>query len=186
MPYLIIPGWAGSGPEHWQTHWERELEDARRVEMHDWLEPRRSDWVQALDHAIRDAAAPPILIAHSLGCVAVAHWAATGGRPVRGALLVAPADLDRASCPPALLGFAPVPRARLPFAAHVVASDDDPHAALDRARQMAADWGASLTVLSGAGHVNADAGFGRWREGRELLRAFGAPRPQRYPVSESA
>jgi uncharacterized protein len=175
MSFLIIPGWAGSGPEHWQSHWERELDDARRVEMPDWFAPRRAGWVATLDVAIRAAPTPPILIAHSLGCLAVAHWAAAAdaARLVSGALLVAPADLDRAGCPALLLDFAPVPRARLPFPARLVASDDDPHATLDRAQRIAADWGASLTVLRGAGHINSDAGFGRWREGRELLADLG-------------
>jgi predicted alpha/beta hydrolase family esterase len=172
MPYLIIPGWAGSGPDHWQSHWESELDGARRVEMPDWDAPRRAAWLDALDQAIRDAAAPPTLIAHSLGCIAVAHWAARASRPIRGALLVAPADLDRPGCPAQLRDFAPVPRAKLPFPAHVVASDDDPHATLTRARQIASDWGASVTVMRGAGHINCDAGFGPWREGRALLGAI--------------
>jgi len=171
-PYLIIPGWRGSGPDHWQSHWERELDGARRVEMPDWIAPRRAAWVEALDRAIGDAAAPPILIAHSLGCPTVASWAATGRRAVRGALLVAPPDLDRAddpAYPDAVLEFARVPRARLPFPARLVASDDDPYASLAYAQQLAADWGAGLTVLSGAGHINPDSGFGRWRDGRALL-----------------
>ena len=25
QPHLIVPGRGGSGPDHWQTHWEREL-----------------------------------------------------------------------------------------------------------------------------------------------------------------
>ena len=97
QPHLIVPGWGGSGPDHWQTHWERELPDASRLEVADWYAPRKDDWLRALDDAIRRAAAPPIVIAHSLGCIAVAHWAASSRRPLRGALLVAPADLDRGS-----------------------------------------------------------------------------------------
>ena len=172
-PYLIVPGWAGSGPDHWQSHWERELAGARRVEMPDWLAPRRGEWVRSIDDAVRASEAPPILIAHSLGCLAVAHWAANG-HPVRGALLVAPPDLDRADCPALLGEFAPVPRARLAFPCHVVASDNDPYATLSRACQMAADWGARVTLIRGAGHLNAESGFGRWRDGRALLDALEA------------
>jgi len=168
-PYLIVPGWHGSGPGHWQSYWERELEGARRVEMPDWDLPTRAGWVQALDRAIRDAAAPPIVIAHSLGCPTFAYWAATSSRAVRGALLVAPPDLDRADCPEAVRELAQVPRSRLPMATRLVASDDDPYATLAYAQQLASDWGAGLTVLSGAGHINPDSGFGCWREGRALL-----------------
>jgi predicted alpha/beta hydrolase family esterase len=170
--YLIIPGWAGSGPDHWQSHWERDLANASRVEMPDWLEPRRADWLRTLECAVHSLNDPPILIAHSLGCMAVAHWAAVSTHRVRGALLVAPADLDRERCPTYLREFAPVPRARLRFPSRVVASDNDPYATLTRVTQIAADWGSDLTVLETAGHINSESGHGRWFEGRRLLRQF--------------
>lgn len=170
--YLIIPGWSGSGPRHWQTYWERDLPDAARVEMVDWTAPRRADWVSTLDRAIHATRDTPVLIAHSLGCLAVAHWAARGGRGVRGALLVAPPDLDRKGCPEALRDFAPVPRAPLPFPSRVVASDDDPFSELSRGIQLAFDWGSEVTVLEAAGHINSDSGLGRWPEGRALLHDF--------------
>ncbi len=168
--YLIIPGWAGSGPDHWQSHWEGELVGAARVEMPDWHVPRRADWVEALDRAVQAQPAPPILIAHSLGCIAVAHWASRSTHRVRAALLVAPADVDRASSPPVLRGFAPVPRGRLPFPSRVVASDDDPFVTLPRGRQMSLEWGSDLSVLDGAGHINPDSGHGPWPAGLALLR----------------
>jgi len=172
--YLIVPGWSNSGPTHWQSHWQRAL-GAERVEMPNWEAPRRVPWIDALDAAIRAAPEPPVLIAHSLGCVAVVHWAAqrlgsVSRLPaIRGALLVAPADVDCEGCPGALADFAPVPRVRLPFATHVVASDDDPYAALEIARRWAEDWGESLAVLSNAGHINVASGFGPWREGYAQL-----------------
>jgi predicted alpha/beta hydrolase family esterase len=57
----------------------------------------------------------------------------------------------------------------LPFFARVIASDDDPYATLARTRQIAADWGAHLTVLPRAGHINVESGFGPWREGQAWL-----------------
>ena len=33
---LIVPGWQGSGPDHWQSRWERSLSTARRVQQADW------------------------------------------------------------------------------------------------------------------------------------------------------
>ena len=93
--YLIVPGWQGSPDNHWQSHWQRSLPNSARVEQQDWLTPQRRDWVQALEQAIAAERSPVILIAHSLGCVTVAHWAAQASpallRRVRGALLVAPA-----------------------------------------------------------------------------------------------
>lgn len=172
QPLIIVPGYGGSGPEHWQSFWERELPHTHRIDVPDWDAPRRADVVRVLDDAINAAAAPPILIAHSLGCVAIAHWAASASRAIRGALLVAPPDLDHLSGFEVLREFSPLPRHRLPFTSHLIASDDDPYAPLDRARQMANDWGAQLTVLHGAGHINVDAGFGPWREGYRWLDAL--------------
>ena len=89
QPHLIVPGWGGSGPDHWQTHWERELPDASRLEVADWYAPRQDDWLRALDDAIRRAPAPPIVIAHSLGCIAVAHWVFIGAGLAREPAAVA-------------------------------------------------------------------------------------------------
>ena len=33
---LMVPGWNGSGPDHWQSRWERNLKTARRIEQDDW------------------------------------------------------------------------------------------------------------------------------------------------------
>jgi uncharacterized protein len=173
--YLIIPGWAGSGPDHWQSHWERALPGATRVEMSNWLEPRREDWVATIERAVRSSHQPPILVAHSLGCVAVAHWAARSTARVRGALLVAPPDLDRERCPSPLREFAPHPRARLRFPSRLIASDNDPYCALSRAEQIASDWGSDLTIIAGAAHLNTESGHGPWPDGRAFLRQFDEP-----------
>ena len=94
MPILILPGYADSGPDHWQSHWERADPACRRVVQNDWLQPRRDAWLAALERAVAACAAPPVLAAHSLACSLVAHWAATTRSRAKGALLVAPADVD--------------------------------------------------------------------------------------------
>lgn len=170
--YLIVPGWAGSGPDHWQSHWARELATVSRVEMPDWFNPKRTDWVSTLDQAIRSAPEPPVLIAHSLGCIAVVHWAQLATGRVRGAFLVAPPDLDRKGCPAHLREFAPVPRATLRFPSRVVASDNDSYGALPKVIELAFAWGSEVTVLEAAGHINVDAGYGAWPDGRALLEAL--------------
>jgi predicted alpha/beta hydrolase family esterase len=170
--YLIVPGWAGSGPAHWQSHWARELATVSRVEMLDWFNPKRGDWVSTLDQAIRSAPEAPVLVAHSLGCIAVAHWAQLATGRVRGAFLVAPPDLDRKGRPAHLREFAPVPRAALRFPSRVVASDNDPYGALPKVIELAFAWGSEVTVLEAAGHINVDAGYGAWPDGRALLEAL--------------
>ena len=171
--YLIVPGWQGSPDNHWQSHWQRTLPNSARVEQHDWLAPQRLDWVAALEHAILAAPGPVILVAHSLGCITVAHWAAQADtallKRVQGALLVAPADVERAGCSPALHNFASIPMQRLPFASHVVSSDNDPAVSTTRAVQLAQAWGAEVALLPGAGHINVKSGHERWEQGFALL-----------------
>jgi predicted alpha/beta hydrolase family esterase len=171
--YLIVPGWQGSGDDHWQSHWQRSLPNGCRVEQADWMVPVREDWVAALELAVTASAEPVILIAHSLGCITVAHWAAQAPRSslqqVLGALLVAPADVERPNCPPALQNFAPIPRQLLPFPTQVVSSDNDAAVSAPRALELARDWGAEAGIVTGAGHINVKSGHQRWEQGFAYL-----------------
>ncbi|WP_019515116.1 RBBP9/YdeN family alpha/beta hydrolase [Sphingomonas sp. Mn802worker] len=170
---LTVPGLGGSGPAHWQSLWEKSRPDTRRVDLGMWDRPHRNTWVTKLDQAISSARAPVILVAHSLGCIAVAWWAAMSpqpyGWPVAGALLVAPADVDRANVAAELAPFAPAPKQPLPFPSIVVASGDDPWIDPARAHSLAVDWGSHFVDAGFHGHLNAASGLGRWPEGLELL-----------------
>ena len=179
---LLLPGWQNSGPGHWQTHWETQ-HGCTRVQQADWHWPRRGDWMAQLEEAVL-ASPPPdplrgdpplLLAAHSLGCHLVAAWAAhtQHAHRVHGALLVAPPDAERADMPPHLAGWRQMVRQRLPFASQAVISRDDPYCAPDRARDMAADWGAPVLELQAAGHINADSGLGDWPEAWALLCRLG-------------
>lgn len=171
-PHLIVPGWGGSGPQHWQSLWQPEL-GADRVELDDWDATEPARWIAALDHAVtaiaRHDARPPVLIAHSLGCISIAHWAQTARVPIRAALLVAPADVERATCLPKLRGFAPIPEAALPFSSAVIASDNDPCSELSRAEHLALRWGSDFHVVPGGGHLNTASNLGKWTHGRAIL-----------------
>ena len=72
---LVLPGWEGSGPRHWQTLWEQR-HGYRRVEQHDWNKPLRGDWIARLEDMVLSCDEPAVLVAHSLGCILVAAWAA--------------------------------------------------------------------------------------------------------------
>lgn len=179
-PVLIVPGLYNSGPDHWQSHWERVLPDAERVEQADWERPTLGEWVANLVDAVRRRPGA-ILVAHSLGCALVTHLAhLRGRRGIAGALLVAPADVNREGPAGRLLtGFGPMPRAPLPFPTTVVASRNDPFVRFDQALGFADDWGSHLVDLGRAGHINVESGHGPWPEGRRLLdelaaRALGA------------
>jgi predicted alpha/beta hydrolase family esterase len=170
---ITVPGLGGSGSSHWQTIWEQTRPNTIRADLGMWERPHRNSWVTKLDEAIRRAQAPVILAAHSLGCLAVAWWATLSpqpyGWPVAGALLVAPADVDRADAPVELTGFAPSPAAPLPFPSILVSSHDDRWIERARAHSLAAAWGSHFVDVGPLGHVNAVSGIGAWHEGQELL-----------------
>ncbi|BAK65392.1 hypothetical protein SLG_07170 [Sphingobium sp. SYK-6] len=173
---LTVPGLGNSGPTHWQSIWERELEDCARAELGSWEKPNRNGWANQLNLAIRRAGRPVILVAHSLGCHAVAWWAALErpayGEPVIGALLVAPPEVDVAPTDSRLKPFGPAPRGPLPFPSIVVGSHDDPYIRMHRARRLAQFWGSRFADAGAVGHINAASGLGAWPFGQFLLRTL--------------
>src|SRR5262245_10365780 len=138
---LTVPGLYNSGPEHWQTHWERELPDCHRVGQREWESPRRVDWVANLESAFEHGKPPFYLVGHSLGCITIAYWAQSSRLRVEGALMVAPADTERADFPTGPKGFQPLPTRKLPFPTILVASEDDPWLTIERAEVIAKGWG---------------------------------------------
>lgn len=168
---LILPGWQNSGPGHWQTLWQQRHHYSR-VEQHDWMRPLRGDWVARLEDQIIDREEQVVLVAHSLGCILAAAWAAHSRHAarVKGALLVAPCDTERDDLRQLLHSWAPLPVQRLPFASVVVASRDDPYCSFDRAHSLAAQWGAQFIDHGASGHINAESGLGSWPEGHVLLQ----------------
>lgn len=175
---IILPGIGDSGPAHWQSLWQAQTPSCRRFAPGDWDRPQLDDWLAALDRAIDEAAeagdGPPLLIAHSLACLLVAHGAVRLKGRIRGAFLVAPPDPQSAAFPAEAASFAAVPRAPLAFPALVVASSDDAYADLAYALNLAADWRAGFVEAGALGHINAASGVGAWKQGRDLLTAFSA------------
>ena len=169
-PILMLPGYGDSGPQHWQSLWEAEDARCRRVVQRDWFAPTLPEWLSCLDDAVAACERPPILVAHSLGCVLVAHWARQARTPISGALLAAPADVDMiALILEAVASFAPVPLERLPFPSTVVASTNDVYVSVERAQTFARAWGSRFVLIEEAGHINTDSGHGDWPQGRQLL-----------------
>lgn len=175
---LLVPGLDDSGPRHWQSLWERESADCTRVALGMWSDPQRNTWVNRLNLAIHRATRPVILVAHSLGCHAVAWWAEYErpglGGPVAGALLVAPPDVEQDAADPRLARFAPVVRRALPFPSILAASRDDPFIEFGKARRLARIWKSRFVDAGWLGHINADSGIDGWPFGRFLLRQLKA------------
>ena len=168
---LILPGWQNSGPDHWQSRWERK-HGYQRVEQHDWQRPLRGDWIARLEDVLLSCNEPAVLVAHSLGCLTAAAWAAHSKNThlVKAALLVAPPDTQREEIAQMLPGWA-VPLKELPFESTVFASSNDPFCSLAQAQRFALAWGSRFIDIGQRGHINAESGLGDWPEAHaELLR----------------
>jgi len=173
---LIVPGLRDYVEQHWQTLLERRLPKAVSVPPleHDGLSCAAR--VAALDAALAKIDGPVILVAHSAGVMITVHWAQQHSRKIHGALLAAPADLERplpAGYPTfdalAQNGWNPLPQKPLPFPSIVGASRNDPLAQFERVAAMAKNWGSRLVDLGEVGHLNPAAGFGEWPMAQTLI-----------------
>jgi predicted alpha/beta hydrolase family esterase len=163
LEFVLVPGFKDSGPEHWQSFWQRKIPVFRRITQHRWDDPDVEHWVHAINRLLETHTRPAVLIGHSLGALACACVAGDGHPRVAGLMLVAPAE------PARFEADARVPQRNLGAPTLVAASEDDPLMSMTRAQHWAQVWGADLVDLGEAGHINAEAGFGPWPHGLELL-----------------
>lgn len=169
---LLIPGIHDSAPAHWQSHWERMYPQVRRVRQADWDAPHCADWVAAIEDAVEAETARPILVAHSLGCLAAAHWASQSRIGCHGLLLVAVPDVRSPNFPASTQGFDPPPASLGGARAVVVGSETDPYAAPGYAKQLARRWRVSYVNAGRAGHLNEASELAAWSDGWALIERW--------------
>jgi predicted alpha/beta hydrolase family esterase len=175
---LILPGIGDSDPGHWQSLWQSAQPNFMRVQQRDWTCPVCADWIVTLEQAVSQADENVVLVAHSLGCLLVAHWAAQTARKIKGALLVA--SPSPTAAPAAVVfdttasGFLPVPMRPFAFPSVVVASSDDPYSDSTFSKSCAAAWGSRLVNIGAFGHINTSSGLGTWPEGYALYQELAA------------
>lgn len=169
MRVLIVPGLNGSGPDHWQTHWEHKY-GYERVQQRDWEKPDVAEWVKTLNATIVKRPERVVIVAHSLGCLAVTHWVRTypenAGR-VQCAMLVTPPDV--LSSEP-LRHFALQEPLKLPFPSLLVGSENDPYMTPEKAQDLARLLGSRFVNAGQVGHINVDSGHGPWPQGETWLQ----------------
>ena len=167
---LIVPGLNGSDEGHWQRHWLLDDPQARLVDQDNWQCPVLEVWIDRLEVALSKVESA-YLIAHSLGCPLVANMASRpSAAKIRGALMVAPAHLDRVEAMhPCIVRFGAFPQQPLAFPSLVVGSMNDPYMNPEELVHTATSWGSDLVNLGPVGHINIAAGFGRWPQGYALF-----------------
>ena len=178
---LIVPGYRGSGPAHWQTWLESQLPGGERVAGIDWHTPSLPRWSERIGQAIDASPQPAWIVAHSFGCLATVAAVAQQPSKIAGLIMVAPADPERFSVDgvrdssgrTARESIAQyLPRNQLGINGLLVASENDPWLALDEARRMALRWRLPLYNAGKVGHINTESGFGPWPFLLSLLYAL--------------
>jgi len=180
---LIVPGLRDHVASHWQTLLAADLQ-ARGRPVRTVPPMGRTDLdcatkVAAIERAAQAIDGPLVIVAHSGGCVMVAHWARQTTRAVHGALMACPPDFEEEMpegypTRQALRdgGWLPVPRVHLPFPSIVTASQNDPLAKFERVVDLAKDWGSRLYDLGAVGHLNPASGYGAWPLAEAFIAAL--------------
>jgi predicted alpha/beta hydrolase family esterase len=170
--FLILHGWQGSGPDHWQIWLAERLEAAGETVRYPALpEPDRPllpDWRVALaaELAALEDSRDAIVVSHSLAAILWLHHAAAGGAPAGRALLVAPPSAGAGI--PEIANFFPVPLDAGAVAAattgetRIVCAPEDSYCPEGAHELYARALGLPADLVAGGGHLNTDAGYGPW------------------------
>ena len=174
---LVIAGYEGSGPDHWQSRLVTKLLSAHLVEQPDWLYGKLDVAVDTLVAAVAAGTKPVVFVAHSAGCILIAHAIHKMKEQgltdrLKGGFLVAPPSEESLGSVPGIdPEFKHVPRDPLPFPSLLIASSNDPYATLEQSADLALAWGSELVEAGEQGHINVASGHGPWPEG--LMRFAG-------------
>ncbi len=178
---LIVPGLRDHVTQHWQTLLAAEWPSAQSVPPMGLEDLDCARRVQSIEAAVSAIAGPVILVAHSGGCITVAHWAQTTqhAQRIQGALLATPADFDTPMPEgyPSIEalrigGWLPVPRQPLPFKGLVALSQNDPLGSFGAIQKLANDWRSETLDLGRVGHLNPASGYGHWPKAPDLIARF--------------
>jgi predicted alpha/beta hydrolase family esterase len=176
--FLILHGWGGNKPEHWQEWLAVRLgeagKDVRYPKMPDPENPRLGAWIAAVHDEVR-ALPPPetvTVLCHSLGAITWMHYVHGERRHIaERALLVAPPyvsrDLPPADTPPGIAGFFPAPldSAAIAISAGettLICGEGDCYGTEDQTKAYAESLDIPMYVLPRAGHVSPYWGYGDW------------------------
>lgn len=172
VPTVVLPGWHGSGPGHWQTWLGEQLaanvRETRRPDFADVDRPDLADWRQALRDSLAGLPADGYdVVAHSLGSVLWLHHVADPGDCPRAARVMLVAPPSPHSAFPETAEFFPPPMdidtvRRGADGTVLVAGDNDPYLPEGIADAYGRPLKMATTVIENGGHLNIEAGYGEW------------------------
>ncbi|MGY1885003.1 MULTISPECIES: RBBP9/YdeN family alpha/beta hydrolase [unclassified Blastococcus] len=173
--FLVLHGWQNRRPAH---HWQWQLVESLRAAGEQVLYPQFPDpdrpvvgtWTELLRAELAQlGAGERVVVAHSLAVPLWQHAASllTPAERVDRVLLVAPPAPEVLAGYPEVAAFAAFgPDAhqlsRGAGSVRLVASDDDPYWPGGGAVPVYRALGVDVDLLPGQGHLDPEAGYGRW------------------------
>ncbi|MFT7004237.1 MAG: putative alpha/beta hydrolase family esterase [Sulfurimonas sp.] len=163
---LLLHGWGGSDNPHWQS-WlaseiAKEYGKVSFLKFSDFDFPNKDVWKEELLKELDDFK-PDIVICHSLANILWFHLCNEEKiSKVKKLYLVAPPSIEREI--KEVKSFFPVHAPKDLHAKEVllICSTNDPYMSIEEAKSLQKTLNVEMEVLEGAGHLNADSGFGPW------------------------
>lgn len=179
---ILVHRWSGGPSDDWRPWLKKELEERGFAvsvpSMPDTEVPVIEKWVAHLASVVRTPDAETYFIGHSIGCQTILRYLETIATPVGGAVFVAGwfdlKNLEDEEVKEIARPWLETPidlakvRAVLPRSTLII-SDNDPFDAFDYNKERFAELGATIEVLSGAGHITDDDGFAELPQVLEAL-----------------
>jgi hypothetical protein len=185
VPTVILHGWQGSGPDHWQSWLAEQLRAAGREvrypDLPDAEQPRLDAWLTALRATLAGLPDDGFdVVGHSLGSILWLHHVATPNDSPRAARVALVAPPSPHTQLPELAEFFPPPLdidvvrhaagggtpARAGVAGGggtvLVGGDDDPWTPEGLGGAYGLPLKIATTVIDSGGHLNVDSGYGEW------------------------
>jgi predicted alpha/beta hydrolase family esterase len=167
---IYVAGIGNSGRDHWQRKWHQRTAGGIWVEHESWDRPTREEWVRDIARAVDRSNGDVVIVAHSLGCLAVLEWAGQLGSPkLAAAFLVSVPDPAGPEFPAEAQGFSDYRPTRLGVPTVVVSSSNDPYGSSAFHASVSRAAGALLVEVGERGHINAASQLGDWDEGWTIL-----------------
>lgn len=194
---LILHGWGGNKPAHWQEHLYSAL-TAEGVKVHypkmpDPASPKPAAWLTRLHDELKEipTGTPLTVVCHSLGAINWMRYVPSVTEQIADRVLLVAPPYVMPSIPPTdaadgVSEFFPPPMdgeaiARAARETVIVASNDDDYATFEQTKAYADRLNIPIHLLQGAGHISPYWGYGEWPWVRDwcLRRAELPPQPNK-------
>jgi predicted alpha/beta hydrolase family esterase len=163
---LILHGWQGSAKPHWQTYLYDELlennYDVSFPSLPNKDMPTLDSWIFALEYEMTTFR-PHIVVCHSLANILWFHYINQNKMTYNLEKLMLVSPVSPLCSIQEIKTFFPyqIPNDLCATNKIMAASDNDPYISIDELYALSNVLNIGLKVLEGAGHINADSGYGK-------------------------